>query len=371
MAKGGVLMRKIILVSILLFVFGCAEENNPVQPVEPAILQDTLQVVDSIGVLLGDSCCMFGSIADFTTFSGGRPAVLDRVKGTVSVFDRDGSFLFSAGGLGEGPGEFQYPQKLTCLSSGIIVVGELLGAVNALDENGNYLGRWTMPGMAGLPLDLIPFDDSTFVGYYFLTSFQDGQPMVSYFLSRFHAVTGEQLTEYFRWDGNPSPDTDFTPGFLNAAGDGRGRLYVSMAENDRWMVEVFGESSEPLDTLLLFSERERLTAAPDSGFVSGCIRCSYAFSDGSGEMEMHTVNMPEDHPFISSLGVDGEGNIWCRRGGVPGDVWDIVSPEGEHLGEVRAELPDSAYYVQMDVSPEGVLAFDIFTDDYHRLYLME
>jgi hypothetical protein len=49
----------------------------------------------------------------------------------------------------------------------------------------------------------------------------------------------------------------------------------------------------------------------------------------------------------------------------------VVSPDGEFLREVHAELPDSAYFIDMDVSPHGILAFDMFTEDYHKLYLMK
>jgi len=62
---------------------------------------------------------------------------------------------------------------------------------------------------------------------------------------------------------------------------------------------------------------------------------------------------------------------WCRRGGLPGDTWDVVSPDGEFLREVHAELPDSAYFIDMDVSFHGTLAFDMFTQDFHRLYMMK
>lgn len=330
---------------------------------------DTLYAAHSIGVLMGDSNYVLGAIADFTTLPGGRPAILDRMKGTVSVFDSSGVFLYSFGGLGEGPGEFQYPFFTTALESGIFVVAELMGNVTALDSLGNQLGRWKLPGFGGLPMDVMPFDDSTFVCYYF-GMHMDESPSISYSLERYHAVTGEPITTYFMWTGSPNPSTDFTPGYIAAAADGQGRLYMSRVESPRWMVEVFGGEAEPLDSILLFPDRER-TALPDSGgFVPGCHPVHYAFSDGSGAMVQEAVNMPEEHPLISQLGVDERGDIWCRRGGVPGDIWDVVSPEGEYLGEVLAAFPDSGYFMEMDVSPHGVLAFDPFTEDFHRLYIM-
>jgi len=56
---------------------------------------------------------------------------------------------------------------------------------------------------------------------------------------------------------------------------------------------------------------------------------------------------------------------------LPGDIWDVVSPEGEVLREVLVAMPDSAYFFDMDVCPHGIIAFDMFTEEYHRLYILE
>jgi hypothetical protein len=355
----------------LFLVLACGKPaDSEEEPAVASVQTDSVTAVDSIGVMMGDNNYVLGAIADFTTLPGGCPAILDRVKGTVSVFDSTGTFLYSFGGFGEGPGEFQYPFCMTRLSSGILIVAEMMGYVTALDADGQYLAKWQVEGMGGLPLECIPFDDSTFVCYYFAMKLDETGFAVNYSLKRYHALTGEVITDYFDWSGEPNPATDFTPAYIVAAGDGNGLLFVSMVNNPVWMVEVYGESPEPLDSILAFTGRERL-AVPDSSMVPGVLSVRYAFSDGENETQMEMVNIPEEHPFISGLGVDGEGNIWCRRGGLPGDIWDVVSPEGEALREVMVTLPDSAYFIDMDVSPHGILAFDMFTEDYHRLYIME
>jgi hypothetical protein len=369
--RGSQTMKRYLTIPALLiftvFCGGAPSESDGIA--ESSMSVDTLRAVDSIGVFVGDSSYVLGAVADFTTLSGGRPAILDRVKGTVSVFDADGTFLYSFGGIGEGPGEFQYPMMITALESGTIVVAELMGSVTALDPSGNQLGRWRYQGMGGLPLALMPFDDSTFVCYYFGMSVEAG-PMNRYSLERYHAVTGEVLTTYFHWDGEPNPSTDFTPAYITAAADGNGRVYMSRIENESWMVEVYEDGPEPVDTIALFPDRERGPVNNEWGFVSGCVPVRYGYSDGTSQ-SWETVNMPQRQPLISQLAVDAQGNLWCRRGGVPGDVWDVVSPGGEHLRQVHVTLPDSAFFIQMDLNPHGILAFDMFTEDYHRLYLME
>lgn len=364
------LMHVTALLLMAIIVAGCGEIPAATVLVEEedTIPVDTITAVDSIGILMGDSCYTLGAISDFTMFPGAQPVILDRVKGTVSVFDSTGVFVRSFGGFGEGPGEFQGPMSLVRLSSGIVLVMDRYARVVSFNSQGEYLNSWNMEGLGGFSIESMPFDDSTFVSYSFSMRRNESGFGINFLMSRCHAVTGEVLTEYFCWSGEPVPSTDFTPGYLVAASDGRGRVYLSRIQSENWMIEVYGADAEALDTISLFPDRERI-AAPDTVMIPGTVYIGYAFSDGETQ-ETAYVNMPEEHPFISALGVDGEGNIWCRRGGLPGDMWDVVSPEGEHLREVLVTLPDSAYFIDMDVNPNGVLAFDMMTEDYHKLYIM-
>jgi len=361
---------KCFLAIIILFLFSaCGSESADSSSRDQIeISVDTLCPVDSIGILMGDSCYVFGAIADFTTLPGGRPVVLDQVRGTVSIFDSTGIFATGFGGFGEAPGKFQHPFGIVGLSSGLIAVSEVLGKVSVFDPSGEFLTSWNLEDRGVLPLVCMPFDDSTFVCYSFSMKLSDIGFDVSYSLKRYNAVTGNIVTEYFNWTGSPQPSTDFTEAYLVAACDGAGKMYVSRIQAESWMVEIYGEESAALDTISMFPGRER-EPAPDTVMVAGVLPVSYAFQDGEN-FQQERVNMPDHQPFISALGVDENGSIWCRRGGLPGDVWDVISPEGEYLGEALVSLPDSVYFLEVDVNPHGILAFDMFTEDYHKLYIM-
>ena len=363
-------MKKFCLIAMLIFAaLACQETSAPIFEVEEVTLQATLVAVDSIGIFLGDSNYVLGAIADFTMLSDAQPVIRDRIKGKVSVFDNSGEFIRSFGRFGEAPGEFQGPIAVTALSSGIIVVIDRYAKVISFNPTGNYLNDWSMEGLGGFPINLIPFDDSTFVSYNFSMRRTEEGFGINFLMSRYHALTGEILTDYFDWTGDPNPSTDFTPGYIVTASDGKGTMYLSRIQSESWMVEVYGADEMPVDTIYLFPERQRV-AASDSVMIPGTVYIGYAFSDGETQQTEY-VNMPEFHPFISQLGVDGAGNIWCRRGGFPGNWWDVVSPEGELLKEVFVSLPDSAYFIEMDVCPDGILAYDMMTEDYHKLYKME
>ena len=167
-------MKKHYCILLLIFMMACgSQETAESEEITASDPVDTVAVVDSIGVLMGDSNYVLGSIADFTTLSGGRPAILDRVKGTVAVFDSTGEFLLDFGGFGEGPGEFQRPFHMAALESGIFVVTQLMAPTLALDSTGGYLGNWQFPGFGGMSLDCMPFDDSSFVCYYFAMQMEE------------------------------------------------------------------------------------------------------------------------------------------------------------------------------------------------------
>ena len=222
--------------------------------------------------------------------------------------------------------------------------------------------------MGGAVLDCIPFDEASLICYFFSMQLVDEGFKINYSLKRYDATSGEILTEYFNWFGDPISSTDFIPAYLAVASDGEGLMYLSRLQSDIWSVEVFGSDSIALDTIALFSERERIMVS-EGEIVPGIAPMYYAFQDGDN-FQQASINFPDQQPFISALGVDEDGNIWCRRGGLPGDYWDVVSPDGEHLREVFVTLPDSAYYIDMNVNPHGILAFDMFTEDFHKLYIM-
>lgn len=101
----------------------------------------------------------------------------------------------------------------------------------------------------------------------------------------------------------------------------------------------------------------------EEGFVPGTWMVSYAYQDETGSSGMQSTNAPELHPFISDLGVDTDGNIWARRGGVEENLWDVLSPEGEWLRVVVVEAftPESIPKVVMGSG--GFIAFELNPED--------
>jgi len=350
----------------------CGEQTQ-LEDAAVTIPVDTLIPVDSIGIFMGDSCYMFGAIADYVPMPGGGAAVLDRMTGKVSVFDGSGSFVRSFSRMGEGPGEFQFPIRLIYMPSDMYVVLEFLnGNVTLFDSDGIYLGRWQIEGMGGFPLDAYAFDDSSFVSYNFSMVMGESDFRIRFSLRRYHVMTGEVLTEFFTWDGDAQPSTDFEPAYVASTSDEHGILYLACCNDDSWMVRIMDGDGTPLDTLMTFPERERFSSEPDSGVVPGSQMVRYMFTeDANSGTDMLTTNAPDQHPLISALKTGPDGNLWARRGGLPATVWDVVSPSGVHLREVCVMLGDTVQFIDLKMNGNGILSFNYWTEDYHQVYVMD
>lgn len=67
------------------------------------------QVMATIGELDGAPEYTFGRVVDAVVTETGDVMVVDRQASTIGVYDSVGTYLYTLGGQGEGPGEFQFP----------------------------------------------------------------------------------------------------------------------------------------------------------------------------------------------------------------------------------------------------------------------
>lgn len=364
--------KNLLATTALVLLSSCGDPQPPVVQNGLPVGADTLRAVDSIGILSGDSCYVFGHIMDAAPIPGGGLAVLDRITCRISLFDGNGEFLRSFGRMGEAPGEFQLPVKFAVLSSGNVVVGELLnGRVTLLNPEGSCISSWNYEGLGGIPLMMLPFDDVSYLSYNFALVMNLTTLELRFSLRRYDASTGDVLAEYMVWEGAGRPETDFVPAYICAAANTEtGLVYMSRCDAEVWRIEVFDATGAPVDTLEPFPDRERLPVDMAEGFVPGTWMVSYAYQDEAGSSGMQSTNVPELHPFIGDLGVDAQGNIWARRGGVEQDMWDVLSPGGIWLREVVVEAftPESMPKVVM--GPGGFIAFELNPEDVCRVLLM-
>ena len=104
-------MRNIHLFSlsfaILLGLSACGTSREGVEPIGVAAEPETLHIAitDTIGVDLGDSNYVFGTLMQVGYSPNGDILALDLQRGFINVYSRDGVHKGTIGRHGPGPGE--------------------------------------------------------------------------------------------------------------------------------------------------------------------------------------------------------------------------------------------------------------------------
>ncbi len=385
-------MRYISLVFVFsLVMLSCGgEEPGP----RPELRQDedslsrhrSLVPADSIGIELGDSNYVFGTIdaADFT--EDGRILALDRSARTVKMYTPEGEFLARIGREGSGPGEFQNPRDMTVLGNGLMAVTDpWAGSVKLFHPDTGFV-REIGGFFPSSPMEICGAGDRTFVGlkremdvedsmlgYTFALWGYDGEPVIEYAteLDSFDpTLMGPRMTETS----------------IVYASDNEGRIYFSRRSTDEYVVTGVDSAGDTLLTVEQDYEPVRKTseeiAEEKDDFYDFLQRraASGGRRDGGG---MAAGLSPEDVHFepdpyrfaITSLGVDGDGSIWVRRGWETRPVFDVWSPSGGRLYTASfadGRVADALSSCTFEVTPHGLLAYDPDPEEgFPRLFVVE
>jgi hypothetical protein len=97
-----------------------------------------------IGTDSGDENYIFGRIEDIAINSKGEIFVLDSAESKVKKFSKEGKFIFSIGGKGEGPGEFRTsPIGIEIDKDGNLFVAEYR-KISIFNEKGIFTGSFSL-----------------------------------------------------------------------------------------------------------------------------------------------------------------------------------------------------------------------------------
>lgn len=356
----------------LISMFGCGTD------VDTAMVNgvDSLRLipVDTIGVLMGDSTEMFGHIFDASVLPSGELVVVDLLKRCASVFDSRGQFIRQIGRSGSGPGEFQHAPTYIFWLPGtelIAIREDATGDWLTYSVEGEFVDRRDLA--ENMIKDIVFLDDSSAVCYTMGVEWNTLD--VSYSVQCLDIDTGEPVSDILFYERSMEPSSDFLPGYVMLAADGNGSLFLSRANSQHWSVEVYSREGELLNSLERtdVTEREHVImpeSAEDTPVIPGIESFTIMTTDENGLSVTKTTNLPEDHPIISALAIDSEGRLWSRRGGFPGNTWDISDTGGNRIAVVDVALPDSVCQ-NLIINSCGYIAIDNRSSDFHRVYIME
>ena len=271
----------------------------------------------------------------------GNHFVLDAGNLRVQVFDRDGNYVRTFGGQGQGPGEFTRPREL-------VVAGD---RVTVVDSGNRRFSSWTLGGEplgdAGYesqwtPSTLFGFDDGTLLGKFI--GRQEADPGgLSGFGVRYRLFTfGTDLKQLAAVQEFPPVElpmitrgTETSGSFTRVmlpvpssshAATRTGDIYT--AEGEEYQVHAFAHDGTPRWALRVAWKRLPIT---EEEIVAALDRVRERVADA----RRSEVYIPEHKPALGYVAVDGHGHLyvfpWLEDSEAEENAVDVYSRDGERL----------------------------------------
>ncbi|MCK5036119.1 MAG: 6-bladed beta-propeller, partial [Candidatus Sabulitectum sp.] len=159
-----------------------------------------LSIVGTIGVELGDSNYVLGSVQQIDHDLGGNILVLDRSACCVRVYSPMGEFIRQISNEGSGPGELLNPMSMTVVGDGrIFVETPFSGGMHAFTPEGEWLGIVT-PFHNNPPMNTIGADSNAYVAIRLVVApTESGELGVTTFIGRYEE-TEDPVVQYWEYE---------------------------------------------------------------------------------------------------------------------------------------------------------------------------
>jgi hypothetical protein len=363
----------VLLASLAAAVSCGAPGGGPSSGAEAAVDTFDLQVIDTLGVLLGDSSEMFGTISQAGYDRLGRLLVMDGTRACIFVYSPEGGLTATIGRSGSGPGEFLYPRHFALLDTGGLVVCDW-GAGQLVFFDSTYTYEDQISGFyPSIPMGAVPGPGGTFIASMIELEMEGEEPTGTNTISRWGRAVEPEL-DYVAWpirivaEANGSEvQVRIENTRLTWASSEDGMLYVALQSDSTYRVEGYS----PDGTLAVVMEKpwERVPRTPEQ-MEEEVLRESLERTDTGSSVNRRPEEDPSPwHVAIGSLGVDDEGNVWIEQGYTDTPTFEIRSPSGALLRVAR--IPDLTGVEGLRYSlRNGLLAYDSAPDDYPKVYLL-
>lgn len=367
-------------------------------PVEDRPLEGEPAPVFTVGSDVGEDWELFSGVVAVAFDAAGSLYILDRDNGRIMVVDPEGRKLRQIGRKGGGPGELQFPTGLAVVRDGRVVVSDAARAsLSVFDPDGSFV--YTLP-LNGRGLAMPGLRADTDGGVVFAGS-QMGMAGPGHSLEPLDHVpilargpgVGDSTRVVFR---APSPRPQVTarspaagrttvvveppPTFSPAvhwapvAGGGLAVAYeadwrVHLLDGSGQVVRVLERPLPARDVTArdreVARERRRESLASGRGAIrvesrngARTMAAGAAMSPQEMEEALSEMRFAETVPVIRGVVADWEGRIWVARNGPDlrrsGPI-DVLAPDGAYVGTIPEEvLPDAfgpaglAAYIERD-----------------------
>ena len=364
--------------AILLGLSACGTSREAVEPIDVVAESETLHiaVTDTIGVELGDSNYVFGTLMQVGFSPDGDILALDLQRGFINVYSRNGVHGGAIGRHGPGPGEFEIPLAFAVFPDGGVAVTDVVGRdISFFDSQFEY--RDQLGGFAfGPPMSIAGCPDGSLVGQHMSMVFTDDGVEGSQDLSRWEDLT---LTE---------PSITYLSNEISMTLDGQGvqaRMgpsidyavgpdgSIAVVEISDTLFSLIRLSPDGEELLSIVEERNRVPRTQEE-LDAGTLALGIVIT-GDGGASASSNRVEDVYPWrdiVASVGIDAESRIWVELASEDGPVFSVYDYSGNLLftAVVDADF-DNVNRPDFVVEPGGFLAFDRDPLDYPKIYLLE
>jgi len=371
----------LVITAIIIALTGCGEGASEAThgtvsvPADP----DTIVVfpADTIGIMMGDSNYVFGTISDAVTLDDGTIAILDEASCCTRLFSAQGEFITRISRRGSGPGEVIMPGGMVELSDGTILLLDHASGTHRFQPSGEFIEMMTDFQGQDVPQWAWGVDNLGLVGAVTAMDMVDDILTVNFIIGRWDGDP-EHSVEYFRnsFPFNPERmDLFFQNTFFSAtfAAAADGMTYVAPVSSEGYLINVFNPDGSLYSTIE--REMEQVAKTPDE--IAEETAMITAILKERGVPEDHIMYSPDPNRWMiqpQGLGADGEGRIWVRNGLVDPVIMDVYSRDGDHLAVVEFQgvtNPDILDYINIKIQPERILIYSLQDPDYPKLYVVD
>lgn len=331
---------------------------------------DTLQIVDSIGVMYGDSNYVFGRIADVDRGQQGEIYILDSIRNCILVFSQEGEFIQKIGRYGEGPGEFNLPSNLVITGDGSICIQHSMQWSRFNNEweflDSELLERFTIMQMESYGMDsivgiknILKFTETGLSidrRIAIWSEFNPNQEDAVFYQAEYCANNPDEIFEIDRYHYVKFIVIDST-------------VFVAPDPLTEPVLYLYDADATPLDTIVLpYTAVEKNTSdiAAEKEFIEGSL-----YSATSGERSIEWEPYPY-RAMIGELGSDSLGRLWVQRAFEDIAVFDIIDPANLEIVET-AVIPGIENIInwKFHISEYGIIGIPVYEYDYPILYMIE
>lgn len=333
-----------------------------------------VSVTDTLGLLMGDSTKVFGTITQASYGSDGSIFVLDGQKARLGIYTSDLNFVRFVGRRGSGPGEFQYPQSFAFLRDGRLAVCDWgAGSVVFFDSTLNYIEHLT-GYYPDSPRYIVAGPGNTYVAMNMSLQQDEEGIRGSSFIARFSdSIEHDHI--YDSWPlmitayGDPE-DPDLSIGRVDQDFDSdiSGTVYLAERDDSTYLVETF--LPDGLVDTLVQKDWERVEKSQQQ-LEQQLYEETRQEGQGGGQMGRRTIQ--DIFPYLNAIGsvdVDTSGNIWVGQGYTETPTFEIYSPSGQL--KYVAVIPELTGTRGLEYCfHNGYLAYDRQPEDYPKVYMLE